>query len=178
MTRSTSGQRTKYTSSSMAPVVACGCPRKPRTPCCCIIRPGAVWDTSVPYGCGMESFSFLGKQVNLTRAVTFFAFLKGLRRTSIRTGRRVVVITDNARYHHARLHKEWRATHVEDFVLDYLPPYSPELNPIERVWKLTRRQCLHNRYFPILEEVVAAVEKQFDNWRNGNETLRRLCAIT
>jgi transposase len=67
--------------------------------------------------------------------VTFFAFLKGLRRSSIRTGRRVVVITDNARYHHARLHKEWRASHVED-VLDYLPPYSPELNPIERVWKL------------------------------------------
>ena len=66
-------------------------------------------------------------------AVTFFAFLKGLRRSSIRTGRRVVVITDNARYHHARLHKEWRASHVEDFVLDYLPPYSPELNPIERV---------------------------------------------
>jgi transposase len=63
-------------------------------------------------------------------------------------------------------------------VLDYLPPYSPELNPIERVWKLTRRQCLHNRYFPVLEEVVAVVEAQFENWRNGNETLRRLCAIT
>jgi len=37
---------------------------------------------------------------------------------------------------------------------------------------------LHNRYFPVLEEVVAAVETQFANWRNGNETLRRLCAIT
>jgi transposase len=83
----------------------------------------------------------------------------------------VVVITDNARYHRARLHKEWRATHVEDFVLDYLPPYSPELNPIERVWKLARRQCLHNRYFPVLEEVVAVVETQLENWRKGNETL-------
>jgi hypothetical protein len=57
--------------------------------------------------------------------VTFFAFLKGLRRSSIRTGRRVVVITDNARYQHARLHKEWRASHIEDVVLDYLPPHSP-----------------------------------------------------
>jgi hypothetical protein len=73
---------------------------------------------------------------------------------------------------------EWRASHVENFVLDYLPPYSPELNRIERVWKLTRRQCLHNRYFPVLEEVVAVVETQFGNWRNGNETLRRFCAIT
>jgi DDE superfamily endonuclease len=52
---------------------------------------------------------------------------------------------------------------VKDFVVDYLPPYSPELNPIERVWKLTRRQCLHNRYFPVLDVVVAAVETQFEN---------------
>ena len=111
-------------------------------------------------------------------AMTFFAFLKMLRRASGRTGRRVVVITDNAKYHHARLHKEWRENHVEDFRLDYLPPYSPELNPIERVWKLTRRQCIHNRYFPALEEVVTTVETQFGYWANGNETLRRLCAIT
>jgi DDE superfamily endonuclease len=78
---------------------------------------------SVPYGCGMESFSFLGKRVNLTRDL--LALLRGLRRSSIRTGRRVVVITDNARYHHARRHKEWGVSHVEDFVLDYLPPTTP-----------------------------------------------------
>jgi transposase len=58
--------------------------------------------------------------------------------------------------------------------LDYLPPYSPELNPIERVWKLTRRQCLHNRYFATLEEVIAAVEAQFGSWARRNDALRRL----
>jgi transposase len=109
---------------------------------------------------------------------SFFAFMKGLRRSSIRSGRRVVLITDNARYHHARLHKPWREEHAADFVLDYLPPYSPELNPIERVWKLTRRRCLHNRYFPRLDAVIEAVEAEFDGWAAGNQTLRRLCAIT
>ncbi|HEY4049575.1 MAG TPA: transposase [Acidobacteriaceae bacterium] len=57
---------------------------------------------------------------------TFFAFMKVLRRASIRTGRRVVVIADNAEYHHARLHQPWREEHTSDFALDYLPPYSPE----------------------------------------------------
>jgi transposase len=109
---------------------------------------------------------------------TFFQFMKSLRRTSIRTGRRVVVITDNAKYHHARLHKPWREEHAGDFVLDYLPPYSPELNPIERVWKLTRRRCLHNRYFPRLDDVIVAVEAEFAQWARRNGTLRRLCAIT
>jgi transposase len=90
----------------------------------------------------------------------------------------VVVITDNARYHHARLHRDWREQHADSFELDYLPPYSPDLNPIERVWKLTRRQCLHNRYFPLLGEIVDSVETQFKQWLRGNTTLRRLCAIT
>lgn len=57
-----------------------------------------------------------------------------------------------------------------------LPPYSPELNPIERVWKLTRRLFLHNRYFGFLETVVEAVERQFQTWTDPNEALHRLCA--
>ncbi len=118
------------------------------------------------------------READKFNGLTFLAFLKGLRRTSIRTARRVVVITDNAKYHHARLHKPWREEHVADFALDYLPPYSPELNPIERIWKLTRRRCLHNRYFPQLDAVIAAVEAEFDGWAGRNETLRRLCAIT
>jgi transposase len=109
---------------------------------------------------------------------TFFRFLRELRRTSLRTGRRVMVITDNAPYHHAPLHKSWREKHTPEFALDFLPPYSPELNPIERVWKLTRRLCLHNRYFERLDAVITAVESQFATWIKRNNTLRRLCAIT
>jgi transposase len=111
-------------------------------------------------------------------AETYFVFMKYFRRVSSRSGRKVVVIADNARYHHARLHKDWRkqAAHRFDFL--FLPPYSPDLNPSERVWKLTRRKATHNQYFPKLMNVIEAVEFTFDQWRMGNETLRRLCAIT
>ena len=57
------------------------------------------------------------------------------------------VILDNARYHHATLHKEWLKAAEPWFSLEYLPPYSPDLNPIERVWKLTRRLATHRRTF-------------------------------
>ena len=83
----------------------------------------------------------------------------------------VVVITDNARYHHAQLHPDWREQHSDRFALDSLPPYSPELNPIEPLWKLTRRLGLHNRYFPALGEITLSVENQFANWSRGNITL-------
>jgi transposase len=121
---------------------------------------------------------FFSREVGKFNGLTFFAFIRILRRRSIRRGRRVVVITDNVKYHNARLHKPWREEHTLDFALDYLPPYSPELNPIERVWKLTRRLCLHNRYFPSLNEVIDSVEAEFQPWTRPNDILRRLCALT
>ena len=121
---------------------------------------------------------FFRRERDKFNAVTCWQFLKKLRAASTRTARRVVVIADNAKCHHARLHREWREQGAERFVLDFLPPYSPELNPTERVWKLTRRRCLHNRYFPRLDAVISAVETEFANWTRPNNTLRRLCAIT
>ena len=109
---------------------------------------------------------------------SFFQFLKQLHRASRGTGRRVIVITDNAPYHHSRLHKLWREQQTNHFALDFLPPYSPELNPIERVWKLARRRCLHNRYFANLQDISTAVEEEFANWTTRNDVLRRLCPIT
>jgi transposase len=104
--------------------------------------------------------------------------MKSLRCNSIRTGRRVVVIADNAKYHHPLLHGPWREEHILDFSLDYLPPSLPDLNPIERVWKLTRRLSPHNRYFNELEAVIDSVEAEFRQWTNHNDTRRKLCAIT
>jgi transposase len=110
-------------------------------------------------------------------AVTFHAFLKQLQQAACQSSRRIVVIADNAKYHHAKLHADWRNQQAPRFVLDFLPPYSPDLNPIERLWKLTRRLCLHNRYFPTLDAVLASVETQFNKWATGDEVVRRLCAL-
>ena len=111
-------------------------------------------------------------------AQSFHDFMKKLLATGSTAGHQMVVITDNAKYHHAKLHREWREEHADRFALDFLPPYSPDLNPVERVWKLVRRICLHNRYFHTLKEIEDVVETQFLNWSSGSETLRKLCAIT
>jgi transposase-like protein len=109
-------------------------------------------------------------------AMTFYRFLEKLIKYRSR-GRRMVVILDNARYHHANLLKPFFKKHRKRFMLEFLPPYSPELNPIERVWKLTRRLCTHNEYFPNLQDLQAAVLNQMALWEVSNETLRKLCCI-
>ena len=48
-------------------------------------------------------------------------------------GKKVFLILDNLRVHHSRLVKAWAAEHSEKIELFYLPSYSPQLNPEERL---------------------------------------------
>jgi len=121
-----------------------------------------------------------GKFVRATCAVfnaeTFAVFLNKLLRHRTR-GRRMVVVLDNARYHHAVLLAPLLRKYRDVLSLLFLPPYSPQLAPIERVWKLARRLATHNRYFATLADVLDAVSACFDRWRMPNSVLRRLCCI-
>jgi len=109
-------------------------------------------------------------------AQTFEVFLKLLLRRRAK-GKRMVLILDNARYHHARSLAPLLQKYRRVLTLLYLPPYSPQLNPIERVWKLARRLATHNRYFATLDALVAAVSEQFEQWHSPNAVLRKLCCI-
>lgn len=110
-------------------------------------------------------------------ALTFQKYLE-LLLTHKNDSRRMHIILDNSRYHHATLLQPWLEKHQEEILLDFLPPYSPKLNPIERVWKLTRRLCTHNRYFPSLDDLTNVVREQFENWILPNTILQKLCVIT
>lgn len=121
---------------------------------------------------------FMFHRAEKFNAESFFLFVRDLRAVSCHSGRRVEIILDNAKYHHAKLHEGWRNKSSKTFSLNFLPPYSPELNPIERVWKLVRRLATHNKYFSDLKEIAAAVERRFSEWHFGSHALQRLCAIT
>lgn len=110
-------------------------------------------------------------------AMTFKYFIMQLLRTK-KPGRKIVVILDNAKYHHAKLLKPLLTKHRNYLRLEFLPAYSPDLNPIERVWKLTRRICTHNVHFEKLFQLKIAVHKQHAKWKKPNITLARLCCIT
>lgn len=92
-------------------------------------------------------------------------------------GKTMVVSLDNARFHHAKVLSKWLDDHSKNFRLDFLPAYSPELNHIERVWKMLRRHCTHNQYFEKLEELRKAVFGKIIEWASPNNLLAQLCAI-
>jgi hypothetical protein len=96
---------------------------------------------------------FVWRACPVFNAETFASFLRRLLRHR-RRGKRIVVVLDNAKYHHAILLKPLLRKYSRQLTLLFLPPYSPQLAPIERVWKLTRRLAPHNRYFATLNEVL------------------------
>jgi len=125
----------------------------------------------------LDSGQFVRMMCPIFNAATFKIFLRRLLRQHT-PGRRMIVVLDNARYHHARLLADFLRSNARHLTLLFLPPYSPQLAPIERVWKLTRRLATHNRYFATLPEVLKAVSACFDRWRKANNVLHRLCCIT
>ena len=88
----------------------------------------------------------------------------------------ILLILDNAKYHHALKLNPFFTTYQAQFHRAFLPPYSPELNPIERVWRITRRKVTHNRYFPSIENLEQDLVNQFAQWEHPNEALKVLCA--
>ncbi|AWK13578.1 IS630 family transposase [Candidatus Fukatsuia symbiotica] len=56
------------------------------------------------------------------------------------------VILEGAGYHRSQLVQD--AALTLNIQLHYLPPYSPNLNPIERLWKVMNEQTRKNRYYP------------------------------
>lgn len=89
---------------------------------------------------------------------------------------KIILILDNAKWHHAKQIQTFVQKHSDRIELWFLPPYSPELNPIERVWKLTRKLVTHNRYFFTMHEMICDLLTQFFWWNIPNDTLKTLCA--
>ena len=69
------------------------------------------------------------------------------------------VILDQAGYHRSKIVKSFAEEH--GIKLHYLPPYSPNLNPIERLWKVMNEQVRNNRFFASAKEFRTALKDFF-----------------
>ena len=84
------------------------------------------------------------------------------------------VFLDNARYHHAKMLQPWLERPDCRIRLHFLPPYAPNLNPIERLWGIMHQHITHNQYYPTFTEFVDAVigflkntvSKKAHEWRD------------
>jgi transposase len=67
------------------------------------------------------------------------------------------VFLDNARYHHAKIVREWLSQPERRIALHFVPSYCPHLNPIERLWALMHGHLTHNKTYPTAREFADAL---------------------
>ncbi len=86
---------------------------------------------------------------------------------------RVVILADNAPWHKGKPVKDAlaRLTHLE---IKYLPSYSPQLNVIERLWKVLRRRSTHNRLFDTLKDLKHSIRNGLRYFQTVRSRIRSL----
>ena len=85
----------------------------------------------------------------------------------------VIVIADNARYYRCTLVTEYIQANSR-LRLIFLPPYSPNLNLIERLWKFYKKKVLYNKYYETFDEFKKHTQDFFDNIADYSIELKSL----
>jgi hypothetical protein len=83
-----------------------------------------------------------------------------------------VVILDGASWHNSH-----GLVAPSNITLLALPPYSPELNPVERIWHYLRSHWLANSVFRSLADIMDACEMAWNRFATNNGLVRSLCAV-
>lgn len=112
----------------------------------------------------MEDATFSYRFSPVFNGHTFHEFLEQL--VEQYTPRKVFLIIDNGPCHWLDdPGKAWLAQNADRIELHRLPPYSPEFNPTEGVWKATRKHSTHNRFFATVADRDAALIETFERFR-------------
>jgi len=88
--------------------------------------------------------------------------------------RKVILFLDNDRAHDAKPVRQLLTKHTGRIQIEWLPHYSPELNPQEDVWQHMRRRVTHNHYFEELEALLEAVEQFHQTLEENPKAVLRL----
>jgi transposase len=142
---------------------------------------GLIWSFTrilVPSGSGRQRYSVLGAvetrdddfvSIRTAGAINTDVVCELLKEISATySGEEITLMMDNARYQRSRLVMEM--ADALDMELLYLPAYSPNLNLIERVWRLVKARCLQNKYLPNFTLFTGALDEFLDslNGETGN----------
>lgn len=118
-----------------------------------------------------------------TYITTISGFREFIKANPIEEGKKFAMMVDNAPWHKKAIRLIEDVNNLEyadireKIVFVKLPPYSPDLNPIEQVWRITRKENTHNIFFKSKEDLKQTVDAAFAQWAMPNSQLRSLCSF-
>lgn len=89
---------------------------------------------------------------------------------------KIVMVLGNARIHHAKLLRSLLVENQERLELVFLPPYSPQLNLVEGLWKWLKESVINNVFFDSVGKIKTAVRGFLKSLEaRQQEIIDRLC---
>jgi len=89
-----------------------------------------------------------------------------------KTRKHIILIQDGARYHTSKAMKRFFAKKAHRITVYDLPSYSPDYNPIEKLWKKIKEKEIHLHYFPTFDGLKNKVEEALLHFKDlQNEIL-------
>jgi len=79
------------------------------------------------------------------------------------TASAINLVLDNASYNRSAAIREWLAREGCPIRLIHLPPYAPNLNLIERFWRVLKKLAIWNEYYPTYANFKSAIDRFFEN---------------
>lgn len=105
---------------------------------------------------------------------SYIAFLKEV---LSKTRKHLILIQDGARYHTSRLVKNFFEACKDRLTVYQLPGYSPDYNPIEKLWKEIKKEGTHLKYFPTFESLITEVQEALLQFENAKAKVLSLCGF-
>lgn len=89
-----------------------------------------------------------------------------------KTRNHIILIQDGARYHTSKAMRDFFIKKADRITVYDLPSYSPDYNPIEKLWKKIKEKEIHLHYFPTFDSLKNKVEEALLHFKNlKNEIL-------
>ena len=105
------------------------------------------------------------------------AYIDFLKHVLHQTTQPLFLVQDGAPYHRAATVKAFISQNALRLHVIQLPSYSPDYNPIEFLWRATKREATHNHYFPEFTDLVASVEKTLTSLAAQNAYVQSLFTL-
>jgi transposase len=81
------------------------------------------------------------------------------------TEKHIIIIQDGAPYDTSKAMKTFFQNHSDRIAVFQLPSYSPDYNPIEKLWKKIKESDIHLHYFPTFEDLKDKVELALEGFQ-------------
>lgn len=109
------------------------------------------------------------------KAQQFQHYLEGLL-ARYSHSKKLIIVLDNARAHHSKELEPFLVANKDRLELVFLPPYSPDLNPMEWFWKFLRKMITHNTFFGTFKEFQRALIKFIVKHKTSSPEIKTRCS--